>query len=192
MTCPDWQTLCYLRQTRDRRQAGPRQADAGDVPGWQAALRHLDDCPSCQREALAADPTLLFRRLPVLSADADETEAMKRAVASMRRGETIEHRAPASRRMLLRAAALAVVLLGSALLRGAQPPMPESVGSPLLIGAAAALVYELEWLPLVEAADPSYGSIIQVVDDDISVVVVLPPDVGGEQGADSEVAYPDA
>ena len=190
MICPDWQTLC------DRRQAGP-----GDGPGWQAAVRHLDGCERCQRTALAADPTLLFRRLPALTASDDEKEAMKRAVANRRRSETFERRAsrrrlPARRRLLLRAAALAAVLLGSILMRGAQPPLPaesapQATESPA-VGAAAALAQELEWLPLVETVDPSYGPFIQLVDDEILAVGVLPSNVGGEQGADLEAAYPDA
>ena len=33
-------------------------------------------------------------------------------------------------------------------------------------------------MPLIETADPTYGSIIQVVDDDISVVLVVPSAIG--------------
>lgn len=189
MSCPDWQTLC------DRRRAGP-----GDGPGWEAAVRHLDDCPACQDAAPAADPLLLFRRLPAPAAGASEVEAMKQAVASMRRGETIERRASRRRRSLLRAAALAAVLLGSALLRGAQPPAPAveppppAAAQPQAIASVAANAAEidLDWLPLVEAVDPRYGSIIQLVDDGIAVVVVVSADPGGEPGVDAEVAYPDA
>ena len=36
---------------------------AAEPAGWPEALAHLDGCPDCRREALAADPTLVFRRL---------------------------------------------------------------------------------------------------------------------------------
>ncbi len=52
-TCFDWPALTAHR--RDPRAAEPA--------AWAEALAHLDGCPDCQRAALAADPTLLFRRL---------------------------------------------------------------------------------------------------------------------------------
>ncbi len=169
MSCPDWRALC-------RREAG-----SGDSPEWCSALRHLDQCPSCQAAAPACDPTLLFRRLPVPEVGHDDVEAMKRAVASMRRGETIEHRRGPRVRSGLRAAALAVVALGSLLLRGAGPvpdgAVPASSPGGRQIGnvaPAAASEIDLRRMPLVETVDPAYSSIIQVVDDDISLVLVMP------------------
>ena len=108
MSCPNWRALSR------RREAG-----SGDAPEWRSALRHLDECPACQAAAPAVDPTLLFLRLPAPEMDRDGVEAMKRAVASMRRGETIEHRRSPRARYGLRAGALASVALGSLLLRGA-------------------------------------------------------------------------
>lgn len=167
MSCPDWRAL-----------SARRDAHAGDAPGWHAALEHFDGCPDCQRDAVAADPTLLFRRLPALEPGPGEVEAMKRAVAGMRRGERTRRRRPfqagALRRPLLRAAALAAVLLGSVLLRGAGSPPPRSAEAVPAAGSSAAAL-DLRWMPLVEPIDPAYGSIIQVDDDDLSLVVVLPP-----------------
>ncbi len=169
MNCPDWRALSARRESDagggPSPQGGANERSEGE---WRAALEHLDDCEACQDEALAADPTLLFRRLPAFEAGADEVAAMQRAVASMRRGETIERRRPALRRSLLRVAALAAVIMGSVLLRGAGVPLPE-IAEP-----ATAAELDLEWLPLVETTDPEYSSIIQVVDDEISLVVVLP------------------
>ena len=54
MSCPDWQRLTALRE---------RDPDA-EPPGWREALAHLDGCPACAAAALAADPLLVFRRLP--------------------------------------------------------------------------------------------------------------------------------
>ncbi len=73
MSCPDWRHL---------------DPDL-DAARWQAALGHLDSgCKACWQQALAADPTLIFRRLPgaVLSpaAEADEVAAARLAVAAMR------------------------------------------------------------------------------------------------------------
>ncbi len=166
MSCPDWQTL-------NRR----REAQPDDSPEWLSALEHLDGCEDCQADAPAFDPTLLFRRLPALSVDRDGVEAMKRAVTSMRRGENLEHRRRPLPRAWLRAAALAVVALGSLLLRGAGP-QPEAETPPSATAPeAAANEIDLRRLPLIETVDPTYGSIIQVVDDDISVVLVVPSEV---------------
>jgi hypothetical protein len=73
VSCPDWRHL---------------DPEAG-ATRWEDALRHLDaGCQSCRRDALAADPTLVFRRLPVATltpaAEADEVAAARFAVAAMR------------------------------------------------------------------------------------------------------------
>ena len=62
VSCPDWSALAALRNA-DRR-------DDAEPAGWAAAVAHLDACPRCRREALAADPLLVFRRLPALELDA--------------------------------------------------------------------------------------------------------------------------
>ncbi len=176
MSCPDWRDLTLRRE-----------ASAGDGPEWRTALRHLDDCTACQAAAPGYDPTLLFRRLPDLEVGDDQVEVMKRAVASMRRGETIEHRRGPWLRSGLRAAALAAVALGSILLRGAASApdgvsasvapasvAPASVAPASAAPKAVASEINLRRMPLVETVDPAYSSIIQVVDDDISVVLVMP------------------
>lgn len=180
MSCPDWQSLCAWRA--DETSEAP--------PGWQAALEHLDGCSSCQADALDADPILLFRRLPGLEAEAGEVEAMQRAVASMRRNQSIERRRLHLRRSWLRAAALGAILLGSLLLRGLVSPSESELAggedadaAPQLVAvseeALAPVAVEEELspasvLPLVENIDPAYGQIIQVVDQEISLVVVMP------------------
>ena len=175
MSCPDWRALCARREAGPTDGPSPRRG-ASEIE-WRAALEHLDGCDDCQSEALAADPTLLFRRLPAIATGTEEVEAMQRAVASMRRGEKIEQRRPALRRSLLRVASLAAVILGSVLLRGAGEPLPSAEPIPIVEASpAAASELDLGWLPLIETIDPTYGSIIQVVDDDISLVVVLPSD----------------
>ncbi|MEM7587148.1 MAG: hypothetical protein AAF560_27410 [Acidobacteriota bacterium] len=236
MSCPDWQDLT------DRRDA-----DELDSATWRTALEHLDGCSDCQSEALAADPTLMFRRLPAPEVGDDEVAAMQQAVAGMRRRAKIAPRRASSTGPWMRAAAVAAVLLGSVLLSGSEPrvapsdaldrvadsPIPiadastaevstaavsarggleaaearrlalpegPSLGSLALsgptldgfssdgfsladasVGAVEVVPMLVEArsasrLPLVEMANPSYGSIIEVVDQDISVVVVLPAD----------------
>ncbi len=176
MSCPDWRTLTA------RRDADPE--------AWQSALAHFDDCPRCHEDALAAEPTLLFRRLPTLEAGADDIADMRRAVATMRRARSMDQprrRVPYRRLSTsawLRAAALAAVLLGAALLRGTGPATtdrveqaalePAAVSAETLDAATALAALDPARLPLVEDLDPSYGSLIQVVDDDFAIVMVVP------------------
>lgn len=177
MSCPDWRNLTA------RRDADPQ--------AWQRAVTHLDECSRCRREALAAEPTLVFRRLPTLEVGAEEIADMQRAVATMRRTRSLER---PRRRMAtpqvstwLRAAALAAVMLGAALLRGTGPatiarvdhvasqPGVVAAGPVEPAGAVDTALAALDpaHLPLVEDVDPSYGSLIQVVDDDIAIVMVV-------------------
>lgn len=96
MSCPDWKILAAWRDD-------PR---AEEPAGWQDALEHFDrGCQGCRRAALAADPTLVFRRLgrpAVTSAmtaaptpaqeisDASEVASMRQAVAAMRAASRVE------------------------------------------------------------------------------------------------------
>jgi hypothetical protein len=84
VSCPDWAGLAAHRSDRGRPEP----------PGWEAALAHLEACPPCRRRALAADPTLVFRRLagddPAAAPAAefgapDAADEMRRAVGAMRR-----------------------------------------------------------------------------------------------------------
>jgi hypothetical protein len=175
-SCPDWRSLVARRE---------REPEA-----WERALAHLDDCHRCGEEALAAEPTLLFRRLPRPAVGNADVESMKRAVANLRRTEPLQHpprRPPAT---ALRAAAVAALLLAAGLLRGSAPigtPIDGAAGGTAVASTApsapipapkaadARTELSLEQMPLVELADPAAGSMIQVVDDEISVVVLMPP-----------------
>jgi hypothetical protein len=85
MSCPDWTALVALRDCDDAEPAG-----------WAEAVTHLDACPRCRREAMAADPLLVFRRLPVAempeAAEEAEAESMRQAVAAMRTAKRLESR----------------------------------------------------------------------------------------------------
>jgi hypothetical protein len=82
--CPDW-----------RRLAGHRRELGGAEPeGWGAALAHLAGCRLCRGEALAVDPTLIFRRLPELSLEGDalaaEVAALQQGVATLRAASRLQ------------------------------------------------------------------------------------------------------
>ena len=79
MSCPDWTALAVRRDD-----------------GWEAAVEHFDGCTLCRREALAADPLLVFRRLPAAELtpgeEQAEIDAVRQAVAAMRTAERLERR----------------------------------------------------------------------------------------------------
>ncbi|HEY0782348.1 MAG TPA: hypothetical protein VGE98_07840 [Thermoanaerobaculia bacterium] len=85
VACPDWPSLVRHRAA----------ADEAEPTGWPDALAHLDSCPRCRAAAVAADPTLVFRRLaaapPLASpgsaspgSDTEEVEAMRLGVSALR------------------------------------------------------------------------------------------------------------
>ena len=88
MSCPDWKSLAAWRN----------DPQADEPAEWGDALVHFDrGCAQCRRSALAADPTLVFRRLvaaPVPAStpaqEASEVESMRRAVAAMRAASRVE------------------------------------------------------------------------------------------------------
>lgn len=112
MRCPDWPSLI------DRREH--------DTEGellWGRALEHFDGCEACRETAYAAEPTLIFRRLPTVTPPQSEIDAMKQAVAALRRAQPIVEpaRQRRSRRRfeaanLMRAAAAVAMVTGGALL----------------------------------------------------------------------------
>ncbi|HEV8581530.1 MAG TPA: hypothetical protein VGX68_20890 [Thermoanaerobaculia bacterium] len=82
MSCPDW-----------NRAAASRSSEPD---GWAAAVEHFDACTLCRQEALAAEPLLVFRRLPLVvltpAEEHSEVEAVRQAVAAMRTAERLESR----------------------------------------------------------------------------------------------------
>ncbi|HKV12925.1 MAG TPA: hypothetical protein VJ725_32590 [Thermoanaerobaculia bacterium] len=84
MSCPDWSALAAHRN-------GPKGVEP---EGWTEALAHFDSCGICRRQALAADPTLVFRRMPVpeLSPvqEMDEVAAVRQAVAALRTASRLD------------------------------------------------------------------------------------------------------
>jgi hypothetical protein len=164
MTCPDWTRLSAHR-------ADPRRAEPA---GWELALAHLDGCGECRRIALAADPTLAFRRLAVVdvapAGDSGDVEAMREAVAAMRRASRLLPPSPGRRRPRspavdravaaardlfgrgwTRAAAAVVLAAGLLALAPSHPP-------PAPLGAAMERVVAAAGGPVVAGPVPRVGA----------------------------------
>lgn len=179
MRCPDWTTLVA------RRDGDPHAGEEA----WARALAHLDDCPHCRDAAVAAEPTVIFRHLPAPEVGADDVAAMQQAVAAMRRPATVGRHRPIPRRHRVRGwqkvAAVAAVLVAAVLLRGTGPEETDPIApaaspvaavalpAPVPTPDAALAAYDPAAIPLVEDVDPSYGALIQLVDDDFAIVMVM-------------------
>lgn len=88
MSCPNWTSL-----------AAHRLSGAPEPEGWSDALAHFDNCQLCRKQALKADPTMVFRRLPPVSSAAmteaqeqAEVESVRQAVAAMRAASRLDSR----------------------------------------------------------------------------------------------------
>lgn len=199
MSCPSWD---HVGAASDRPEARISEA----------MRSHAATCPACYPKAVRLDPTVAFARLPEVAVSADDIESMKRAVATMRRssavgGETtaigrapepVTHRPtlasirwPANA-SLLRAAAVAAVVIGGSLgvraLREQPAPvgpvavvapdarafrLPEStIGAHPAFRAAAMEPARLERGPLVE--NVKGFEVIQMAGDDLDLVVLVP------------------
>lgn len=99
---------------------------------------------------------------------------MRSAVRNLRRAETLEHQPRHLPVRWLRAAALAALLVGAGLFLRAGGPAVERPAASASANTAVstATVLDLSHLPLIEDVDVSLGSVIQLVDDEMAVVVV--------------------
>jgi hypothetical protein len=115
MSCPDWRVLAGRRDDRD--DAVDREPE-----GWSAAVAHFESgCTLCRRDALAADPILVFRRLRTAGTaemsqaqEASAVDAVRQAVAAMRtasRVDSIESRNRAGWKRWVAAAGLIAAAL---------------------------------------------------------------------------------
>jgi len=125
VSCPDWTALAPYRDA--------------EPDGWAAAVEHFDTCSLCRREALMADPLLVFRRLPVVELtpgeERAEVEAMRQAVAAMRTAERLDvRRGFAGWRRWAAAAMLAVAALSAG--RGKAPLAERAAANPAAPAAA--------------------------------------------------------
>lgn len=154
-SCPDWTSLAAHRRDRD----------AAEPEGWSEAVTHFDDCKICRRQALAADPTLVFRRLSIVPASVmstaeehSEVEAVRAAVAGMRAASRLDSLEARSRthsgwRRWPVAAAAAILALAAV----ASPVYNHTVNRPM--GSISAMgAMGIPGLPAATAASLSSGA----------------------------------
>ncbi|MEM8994939.1 MAG: hypothetical protein AAGF23_09120 [Acidobacteriota bacterium] len=186
MSSIDWQRL-----VGDHDRAPERDDDA-----WIEALMAMDEDPAERERAEAADPLLMFRRLPEPDVTASDIDSMKAAVATMRQvSETLAESAPTParrrpERWILPIAAALVLAVTLVLLagHGAAVDGPQAAGTvasmtPPVEASFTAADFVLDGaalaaseLPLVEDADPGSDLLMQIENDEMSLVVVLAPD----------------
>ena len=172
MSCPDWTALVALREGEDVEPAG-----------WAAAVTHLDACPRCRREAMAADPLLVFRRLPVSempeAVEQAEAESMRQAVAAMRTAKRLE-----SRRSFAgwRRWAAAAVLTVASLAMGDRAPVelnPAAAESAAVTASEAVAVAAAPEAPspaataVLERLDGSDARVYQVDGKDLTAFMIV-------------------
>lgn len=153
---------CREHPHTDWRALIARRDESGEDPvGWDEAMVRVDTCDDCRRQALMADPSLVFRRLPRVETGPADVESMRQAVASLRRASRVtavdesgpdtvagsgggarSHRAglrQIAAAALLAAAALAAWIAGPAVLDPAalSADAHDSAGEPAAVMAAA-------------------------------------------------------
>jgi hypothetical protein len=175
VACPDWHGLVAQRERAEAE-------GAGEPAVWGAALDHLDDCPRCRRQALAADPLLVFRRLPGAEASAPaeeraEAESMIQAVTAMRTAARLESRRRfAGWRRWAAAAVLALVSLSVGRDRDpllVQPAAPPVVSLPETASPASSSVGANAGAATLERLDSSDARVYQLNGKDLSVFMIV-------------------
>lgn len=171
MSCPDWTGLVALRER------AAHAADTAEPAGWTEALTHLDACPRCRREAMAADPLLVFRRLPVTempeAVEQAEAESMRQAVAAMRTAKRLE-----SRRSFAgwrRWAAAAVLTVASLAMGRDKAPVDlnPSAASEAVAVAAAPEAPSPAGTAVLERLDGSDARVYQVDGKDLTAFMIV-------------------
>jgi hypothetical protein len=163
VSCPDWRLL-----TARRRREG------ADPAGWTEAMDHFDSCPPCRREALAADPLLVFRRLPKVelgpAEEGSEVEAVRQAVAAMRTARRLVARRSFGWRRWSAAAVLALAALSVS--RDRDPRQEHTVRASLVPAFQPAPARAMV-APTVDVLNHPDARVYQVSDDSLSVIMVV-------------------
>lgn len=178
MSCPNWNALLAHRDSEPNL----------DPDAWVSAMEHLESCDLCRQEAFSAEPSLLFQDLPSLSVEADDVATMKSAVAAMRRAEPLQAAHPPRRRFLpaLRAAALAALVLSLAGLQGGVEEGPEAhLGNASAVSATKLSAHRPAVIsapvrsahPLIENVQTLSGTMVQMVDSELDVVLLISDDL---------------
>ncbi len=161
LSCPDWSRL-----------AAARTSEETEPEGWTEAVAHFDSCSLCRKEALKADPLLVFRRMPSVeitpAEERLEIESMQQAVAAMRTARRLETR---GRFAGWRRWAAAAVLAGVSLSVGRDkvPQLEQAASAPpapvVSSGYAAA--------PVLDGIDRPEARVYEVGDEEFSAVMVI-------------------
>ena len=182
MSCPDWRGLARLRSPLDEQ----------DPAGWDDAVTHFENgCPSCRRDALLAEPMLVFRRLratagagaPEMSAaqEASEVDAVRQAVAALRAAGRVD--ASRSRRFVrwrwvaaagLTAAALSIPADNAWQLHQDRGALPSSTAA--LHGAVLPAAFATSGdadLPTVEGVNRPGARIYHMDGEGMAVVMIV-------------------
>jgi hypothetical protein len=166
VSCLDWTRLVALRQDASGAETEPAE--------WTEAMTHFDACSRCRREAVAADPLLVFRRLPAVEMpegeERAEAEAMRQAVAAMRTARRVESRQRfAGWRRWAAAAVLAIASLSVS-----WDKVPKSPEPAVLIPAAAAAVQRpAAGSATLEALDGSDARVYQMNGQDLTAFMIV-------------------
>ena len=167
LSCPDWSRLAAARNGHDDQSTEPE--------GWAEAVAHFDSCALCRKEALQADPLLVFRRMATVeippAEERLEIESMQQAVAAMRTARRLETRGRfAGWRRWAAAAVLAGISLGVS--RDKAPELVEQVAAAPPAPAVSS-GYTAE--PVLDGIDRPEASVYEVGDDEFSAVMVIDP-----------------
>jgi hypothetical protein len=175
-SCAEWPRL---------EAAIARRLAAGDDSAptlASAVLAHLETCPGCRRRALAVDPTLALRPLAEAESavDADEVEAMRQAVATLRRTRASQpaRRGGAAWWRVAAAVALASAALyqlpaqapGTGVNASVDAALADLASRPLDSGVVPA---EFSRQPVFEDLDRPDARVYQLGGGDVSVVMIV-------------------
>jgi hypothetical protein len=180
--CPDWRGIAL------EREADPLV----DPAGWDEARAHLALCEACRREALAADPLLLFAGLPLAASEVAPTAAitaMQDSVLAMVRASRVAapaaSAAPGNSRRSAAALRYAAGFVVASLLAFSGAPGERRArrgGEAALAGAAnpaeaeaiAARSESVDFaLPMVEELDRPEARVYELSNADLAVVMIV-------------------
>ena len=168
----DWQRLTAEHDRHPER----------DAEEWLHALASMDDDPEEWNAAVDADPLMLFHALPEVETGPAEIEAMKDAVASMRRTQDSMRRSDGLRDQVAGSAdrarnwsiaALLALAVSVAGLTGVTMDPAEIPSWEQATQRPEPVPSEIAQLPLVEDVSPEMGPLMQIEDDGVSLVVVM-------------------
>jgi len=184
VSCPDWSRL-----------AAARTEEGAEPESWAEAVAHFDACSLCRKEALKADPLLVFRRMPAADLTAAEerleVESMQQAVAAMRTARRLEARSEARGRFAgwrrwAAAAVLAVVSLsvGRSIEPNKSPRLAEATQTqPASVApASAASTVSAPSAQLLDGINRPEARVYQLDSDDMSTVMVIDESFGESLG----------